>query len=103
MQAGESQAISVTVDTPSATYQQCQGFDSYFFIDSNGQDLWDIDWLKVQLEFTNGANLVSATKVNRALEPVNTGEVLRKIGQGEMNGQDKKETSVIHWDQRPAF
>ena len=103
MQAGESQAISVTIDTPSATYQQCQGFDSYFFIDSNGQDLWDIDWLKVQLEFTNGANLVSATKVNRALEPVNTGEVLRKIGQGKMNGQDSKETSVIHWDQRPAF
>ena len=27
MQAGESQAISVTVDTPSATYQQCQGFE----------------------------------------------------------------------------
>jgi hypothetical protein len=103
MQSGENRAISVNVNTPSATYQQCQGFDSYFFIDSKGQDLWDIDWVKVQLEFTNGANLVSATEVNHVLGPANADEVLRKIEQGEMNGQDNKETSVIHWDQRPAF
>jgi hypothetical protein len=104
MQDGEtSQAIAVNVDASSSTYQTSQGFDSYFFIDSDQQDTWTIDWIKVQLEFANGANLVSLTKVNRALESSSPADVMRKIESEKTNSETDKEPSIVHWEQRPAF
>jgi hypothetical protein len=100
---GSSQPIPATVNAPSSTFQECQGYDSYFFIDSSGQDAWTIDWVKVQLEFENGANLVSYTKVNRSLGSTNSDDVLRKIETIETNPKEDSEASVIHWNQRPAF
>jgi hypothetical protein len=104
MQSGESsQPIPATVDSPSSTFQECQGFESYFFINSSGQDPWSIDWVKVQLEFENGANLVSYSKVNRSLTSTNSDDVFRNIETTETNPKEDDEGSVIHWNQRPAF
>jgi hypothetical protein len=104
MQSGESsQPISVTVDAPSSTYQDCQGFDSYFFIDSNQQDPWTIDWVKVQLEFANGANLVSFSKVNRSLGQANSADVLQEVEAKQANIEEDNQGRVVHWNQRPAF
>ncbi len=104
MQSGESsQPIAATVDAPASTFQECQGFESYFFINSNEKDAWTIDWVKVQLEFENGANLVAYAKVNRALGSANSGDVLRKIETTETNTKEDNEGSVIYWNQRPAF
>jgi hypothetical protein len=105
MQSGESsQPIPVTVDAPGSTYQDCQGFDSYFFIDSNQQDdPWTIDWVKVELEFANGANLVSFSKVNRSLEQANPADVSQKIETKEANTEEDNAGPVVHWNQRPAF
>jgi hypothetical protein len=104
MQSGESsQPITANVDAPASTFQECQGFDSYFFINSNLQDAWTIDWVKVQLEFEDGANLVAFSKVNRALKSANSGDVLRKIETTMTSTNEDNEGSVIHWYQRPAF
>ena len=103
MQSGESSPpIPAIVDAPSSTFEECQGFDSYFFIDSNEQDAWTIDWVKVQLEFENGTNLMSYAKVNRALGSANSGDVLRKIGTTETNGDGAHRTkrgrsTAPHW------
>jgi len=104
MQPGESsQPIPVTVDAPGATYQASQGFDSYFFIDSDQQDSWTIDWVKVQLEFANGASLVSLSKVNRSLGRANSADVLQAAEAKEANIEEDNQGPVVHWNQRPAF
>jgi hypothetical protein len=104
MQSGvSSQPIMVTVDTPGSTYQDCQGFDSYFFIDSNQQDPWTIDWVRVQLEFASGANLVSFSKVNRSLGQANSDDVLQKVKTEAAVTEEGNEGPVVHWNQRPAF
>ena len=104
MQSGESsQPIPVTVDASGSTYQDCQGFDSYFFIDSNQEDPWTIDWVKVQLEFANGANLVSLSKVNRSLGQANSADVLQEAETRGANTEKGNEGPVVHWNQRPAF
>jgi len=104
MQSGESsQPIPVTVDASGSTYQDCQGFDSYFFIDSNQEDPWTIDWVKVQLEFANGANLVSLSKVNRSLGQANSADVLQEAETKGANTEEGNEGPVVHWNHRPAF
>jgi hypothetical protein len=86
-----------------ATYQQCQGFDSYFFVGPAEQNDWSIDGLKVDLEFANGAHLVSYIKVNRALAPANPEDVSRKIEPRQIDAHEDTDPSIVHWDQRPAF
>jgi len=104
MQSGaSSQPITVTVDAPGSTYQDCQGFDSYFFIDSNQEDPWTIDWVRVQLEFASGANLVSFSKVNRSLGQANSDDVLQKVKTEAAVTEEGNEGPVVHWNQRPAF
>jgi hypothetical protein len=105
MQTGESsKSIPATIDATSATYQDCQGYDSFFYIDSNEQDdPWTIDWVKVQLEFVNGAKLDSYTKVNRALGSTNSGEVMQKVETTVADSKGDNEGSVVQWSQRPAF
>jgi len=104
IEAGEGSAIPVTIDAPGATYQESQGFESYFFLEPGVIDgKLDIDSLKVELQFSNGANLVSYTKVNRSLVPPDAAEDLRDIRTGELNAQNRNERSIIVWDQRPNF
>jgi hypothetical protein len=104
MVTGESRTIPLKVISSDATYQQCQGFDSYFFVGPAEQNDWSIDGLKVDLEFANGAHLDSYIKVNRALRPANPEDVSRKIEQRQIDAQeDNNNPSIVHWDQRPAF
>jgi hypothetical protein len=103
MVTGESQAVPLKVISSDATYQQCQGFDSYFFVGPAEQNDWSIDGVKVDLEFANGVHLVSYTKVNRALAPAKPDDISQKIEQGQIDAHQDDDPSVVHWDQRPAF
>jgi hypothetical protein len=104
IEAGDGSAVPVSVDAPEATYQESQGFESYFFIEPGVADgKLDIDSLKVELQFSNGASLVSYTKVNRSLVPPDSADDLRDIRTGELNAQNRNERSIITWDQRPNF
>jgi hypothetical protein len=103
MVTGESQPVPVKVISSDTTYQQCQGFDSYFFVGPAEQNDWSIDGLKVDLEFANGAHLVSYIKVNRALAPANPEDMSRKIEQRQIDAHEDDNLSIVHWDQRPAF
>jgi hypothetical protein len=103
MVTGESRTIPLKVISSDATYQQCQGFDSYFFVGPAEQNDWSIDLLKVDLEFANGAHLVSYIKVNRTLTPANPEDASQKIEQRQIDAQEDNNPSIVHWDQRPAF
>jgi hypothetical protein len=103
MVTGESHAIPVKIVSSGTTYQQCQGFDSYFFVGPAEQNDWSIDGIKVDLEFANGAHLDSYIKVNRALAPANPEDVSRKIEQRQIDERENNNPSIVHWDQRPAF
>jgi hypothetical protein len=103
MVTGESRTIPLIVIPSDATYQRCQGFDSYFFVGPAEQNDWSIDGLKVDLEFANGAHLVSYIKVNRALAPASPEDVARKIEPRQIDAREDTDPSIVHWDQRPAF
>jgi hypothetical protein len=103
MVTGESKAVPLKVISSDATYQQCQGFDSYFFVGPAQQNDWSIDELKVDLEFANGAHLASYIKVNRALAPANPEDVSQKIEQRQINAHEDNDPSIVHWDQKVTF
>ena len=45
MQTGESsKPIPIRIDAVGSTYQDCQGYDSFFFIDLNEQNPWTIEF-----------------------------------------------------------
>ena len=105
IEAGDGSAVPVGIDAPDATYQESQGFVSYFFLEPGVADgKLDIESLKVELQFSNGASLVSYTKVNRSIISPDAADDLRGIRTGELSSQqNRNERSVITWDQRPNF
>jgi hypothetical protein len=101
IEAGEGSAVPVSVDAPDATYQESQGFESYFFLEPGVADgKLDVDTLKVELQFSNGANLVSYTKVNRSLLPPAATDDVRRGQARRLNGCQHNEEVAAIWTTR---